>query len=163
MVPCFLFLTGRPDLDTRGLSHALWAQSNPALLSCFRAAPCGSTVQPRAAALQLRQLPVPRPLRSGPGVAALLRAALVALPLEVAQLFQGSQSRAARLPCRPPRWDQYRATKASIQEHEGSLADFARGYQRYGIVREEVSQRRVPLPPPCRPACLLSAAGRAQG
>jgi hypothetical protein len=37
------------------------------------------------------------------------------------------------------RWNQYKQTLASIVQHEGSLADFARGYERYGIVTEDVS------------------------
>jgi hypothetical protein len=41
-------------------------------------------------------------------------------------------------PTPPPSWNQYQATRASILAHEGSLAEFAKGYQRYGIVREQV-------------------------
>lgn len=37
------------------------------------------------------------------------------------------------------RWQQYRGTKASILSNERSLADFARGYERYGVVKENVS------------------------
>ncbi len=36
------------------------------------------------------------------------------------------------------RWDQYISTLASIEQNEGSLANFARGYDRYGIVHEKV-------------------------
>lgn len=35
------------------------------------------------------------------------------------------------------RWQQYKSTLASIEQHEGSLADFARSYERYGIVHEQ--------------------------
>ena len=37
------------------------------------------------------------------------------------------------------RWNQYRSTRASIEKNEGSLANFAKSYERYGIVHENVS------------------------
>jgi 1,4-alpha-glucan branching enzyme len=37
------------------------------------------------------------------------------------------------------RWNQYRSTRASIEKNEGSLANFAKSYEHYGIVHENVS------------------------
>lgn len=37
------------------------------------------------------------------------------------------------------RWQQYRGTKDAILANERSLADFAKGYERYGVVKENVS------------------------
>lgn len=38
------------------------------------------------------------------------------------------------------RWNQYTSTLASIEQNEGSLANFAKGCDRYGIVHEKVGQ-----------------------
>ncbi|KAI3429595.1 hypothetical protein D9Q98_005681 [Chlorella vulgaris] len=111
-----------------GLQHAASA-ARGLTAARRRAAPLTSGAPLRSAAQSRRVLTMPAAAIEAPTTASAPEEGLAIV--EIDPNLAGHQEHLRY------RWQQYKSTLASIEQHEGSLADFARSYERYGIVHEQ--------------------------